>query len=120
MKKTVLLLLCCLSCWGQDRQARGRQIVEEALAALGGERYLAMQNRVETGRAYSFYRDDISGLAVTTIYTKYVTPAAGQLAVRERQAFGKEEESATLFTGDAGYQINYRGARPLGPEAFER
>ena len=30
-----------------------------------------MQDRVESGRAYSFYRDQISGLSIATIYTQY-------------------------------------------------
>ncbi len=105
----------------QTAQQRGKQIIDEALAALGGEKFLAMEDRVESGRAYSFYRERLSGLAVATIYTRYPKPDGPEnLAIRERQAFGKNEDSAVLFTGDAAYEITFRGARPLEDERLER
>jgi len=99
--------------------------VDEALAALGGERFLAMQDRTESGRAYSFFREELAGLSRATIYTRYLTRPAGQAAgevyVRERQSFGKQENrGAVLFTEGKGYQITFRGARPLPPETVER
>ena len=36
---------------GESHQARGKRVVNEALAALGGDAFLHMQDRVETGRA---------------------------------------------------------------------
>ena len=49
------------------------------MAALGGQKFLTMEDRVESGRAYSFYRDqDLSGLSIATIYTRYFNVAAGQ------------------------------------------
>ena len=46
---------------------RGKRVVYEGLAALGGDAFVRMNDRVESGRAYSFYRSQISGLAVATI-----------------------------------------------------
>lgn len=102
---------------------RGKQIVNDALAALGGPRYLAMQDRVETGRAYSFYREQLSGLSVATIYTRYLTASgksSGSLAVREREAFGKNEDSAILFNELGGWEVTFRGARPLPDDLLAR
>ena len=103
-------------------QERGKKLVDEALAALGGKNFLAMQDRVETGRAYSFYRERLSGLSIAKIYTRYLpgAPEPGTLDVRERQAFGKDEESAVLFTGGEGYEITFRGARPLPEDVLAR
>ena len=103
-------------------QQRGRQVIDEAVAALGGKAFLAMEDRVESGRAYSFYRERLSGLSLATIYTRYTSRGDGKagLGVRERQAFGKDEYSAVLFTGDAGYEITFRGARPMAEERLER
>jgi hypothetical protein len=122
MIRALLFLLCAMTAWGQSTQERGRKIVDEALAALGGDRFLAMQDRVETGRAFSFFREEVSGLSVATIYTKYVTSEDGSLGVRERQSFGKmeKETSAVLFTGGKGYEITYRGARPIPDDTLER
>jgi hypothetical protein len=104
----------------QTAQERGKRVIDEAVEALGGKAFLEMEDRVETGRAYSFFRERLSGLSVATIYTRYVTPGEGNLGVRERQAFGKREESAVLFTGDGGYEITFRGARPLADERMTR
>ncbi|MGQ9633039.1 MAG: hypothetical protein ACUVXB_02230 [Bryobacteraceae bacterium] len=110
----------------QTSAQRGKLVVEEAIAALGGDRFLSMKDRVETGRAYSFYREEVSGLAMASIYTKYVpvqdSSSPATLAVRERQSFlrNKKEFSAVLFTDTAGYTITFRGARPLPDDSLER
>lgn len=109
---------------GQERGVRGRELLERALDALGGEKFRSMRDRVETGRAYSFYREELSGLARTTISTRYLSDAEagpGRLRVRERQSFGNNEDrGAVLFTESEGFQITFRGARPLPPDVWER
>jgi hypothetical protein len=125
MRLALVGLLCAAAVYGQSRQERGKQIVDEALEALGGAKYLGMRNRVETGRAYSFYREELSGLSIATIYVRYEqpvgTPAPDQLRLRERQSFGKEEKSgAVLFAEGKGYEITFRGARPVAQEKLER
>lgn len=103
---------------------RGKRVIDEAVAALGGDRFLQMQDRVETGRAYSFYRQELSGLSLAKIYTRYLVrpepPVPDYIGVREREAFGKHQESAILFTDGQGYDITYRGARPLPDNLLER
>jgi hypothetical protein len=103
---------------------RGRRLVDQAVAALGGANFLQMQDRVESGRAYSFYREQLNGLSVAKIYTRYVIrpepPEPGFLGVRERQAFGKKEDSAVLFAEGQGYDVTFRGARPLNDEVLNR
>jgi hypothetical protein len=120
--KTILAALMLAGIAGPGARAetneqRGKRVVEEALAALGGQRFLAIQDRVESGRAYSFYREQLSGLAMAKIYTRYLIrpepPEAGFLGVREREAFGKKQEDVVLFTDGAGYELTFRGARPL-------
>lgn len=108
--------------FGENSTQRGKRIAMDALAALGGDKYLGMRDRIEAGRAYSFYRDQLSGLSVAKIYTRYLEhPATGQLGVRERQVFGKKEEDAILFFPDgAGWEVTFRGARPLPDERLAR
>jgi hypothetical protein len=97
---------------------RGKRVVYEALAALGGNAFLQMNDRVESGRAYSFYRSQISGLSIATIYTRYLTPTPGVPAVREREAFGLHEDSAVLLTETGGWEVTFRGARPFDDKRF--
>ena len=127
MSRILLLMLCATSVWGQTSLERGKRVVMEALAALGGDRFLAMQDRVETGRVYSFYREELAGLSQAAIYTQYLPPTGPEsLAVRERQSFGKmakeglKEISAVLFTDGNGYEITFRGARPLPDDTVDR
>jgi hypothetical protein len=120
----MLLALAGVAASAETSQERGKRIIDEALAALGGQNYLNMRDRVESGRAYSFYREKLSGLSRATIYTRYLIrpepPVPGFLGVRERQAFGKDENSAVLFAEDKGYEITFRGARPLADDLIQR
>jgi|HubBroStandDraft_6_1064221.scaffolds.fasta_scaffold07476_2 hypothetical protein len=116
-----LLATCVLH--AETMQERGKRVVNECLDALGGQRYLNMQSRWVEGRAYSFYRQQLSGLSIAKIYTRYysgVTDTAHELAVRERQNFGKKEDYGVLFQEKAAYDITYRGARPLADDRFDR
>jgi len=116
---TILALTPALILRGETALERGRRVVNECLDALGGDRYLNMQNRVESGRAYSFYREQLSGLSIAKIYTRYypdVKDTAHQLAVRERENFGKKEDYGVLFEQDDAWDITFRGARPLASD----
>jgi hypothetical protein len=119
--KALLLLACASVLCAETKQERGKRVVDEALAALGGDKFLAMQDRVESGRAYSFYRDRLTGLSIATIYTDYLDkPAKNGLAMRERQAFGKDEDYYVLFIDTGGYVVTFRGARPMVTDRYTR
>jgi hypothetical protein len=104
--------------------ARAQRVIDDAVAALGGEKFINMEDRVETGRAYSFYHDRLSGLTIAKIYTRYlVVPPekSGQdLGLRERQSFGKNEDTAAVFREDAASNLNWRGAKAVPKDEFDR
>ncbi|MBM3776068.1 MAG: hypothetical protein FJW37_13035 [Acidobacteria bacterium] len=122
------VVICALAGAGalaaESSQDRSRRVIDEALTALGGDRFLAMRDRIESGRAYSFFRQELSGLSRAKVYTRYLIrpepPVAGFLGLRERQAFGKDEDSAVLFADGQGYEITFRGARPVADAMLER
>jgi hypothetical protein len=125
MKSALALILLAAAASAQTAQERGKRIIQEAVAALGGDRFLQLANVTATGRAYSFYREQLSGLTTATIYTRYrppsVPPVPGEILVDERDAFGKNERSgATLFVAGKGYDITFRGARPIPDETSLR
>jgi hypothetical protein len=105
-------------------ELRGKQIVDETIQALGGEKFLKMEDRIESGRAYSFYNGQISGLSIAKIYTRYITVAkdkTGQeLGQREREVFGKDQDSSVLFSEQGGWEITWRGAKELPKDRVER
>lgn len=105
-------------------ELKGKKVIDDAVQALGGENFLKMEDRIESGRAYSFYRDNISGRDVATIYTRYITVPAGQsgtfIGQREREAFGKQEEAAVLFTENGGWEVTWHGVKELPKDRLER
>jgi hypothetical protein len=100
----------------EDVAVRGKRVIAECLQAIGGKAFLSMQDRTESGRAYSFYNEKLSGLSIATIYTRHydTPPAPDELPLRERQAFGKDGDFGVLFTGGKeAWDYSYRGVRPL-------
>lgn len=124
--RLLIALLCgaCAAAQPVGDPARAKQVIDDALKALGGEAFLRMQDRVEEGRAYSFYREQLSGLSRAKIYTRYLTrpepPPVDFFGQRERQAFGKKEDVYIVFNEQGGFEITYRGAKPLPPATMER
>jgi hypothetical protein len=115
----ILMGMAALGSAAETSQQRGRRVVDEALKALGGDAFLAVEDRVETGRAYSFYREELQGLSIATVYTRYLSPAPGKPAVRERENFGKDEKYGVLFNEAGAWEITYRGARPLDQKRID-
>jgi hypothetical protein len=110
----------------QTRAEKGKQALDDVINAVGGSNYLSMRNRVETGRAVTLYREQITGISHARIYTEYLrapepgTPEPGKLGVHERQFFGKKLDSSVLYLDGKGYDITFRGARALSAENLER
>jgi hypothetical protein len=113
-----LLLAICLP--GQQLD-KGKPYVEQAVAALGGDTFAHMTTRAEHGRVYSFFHDLISGLSIATVYTEYLDqkPARG-LGVQEREVFGKKRDWSVLLLPDQGWEITFRGARPVADETWNK
>jgi len=98
----------------ETRQDRGKRVLNEAVEALGGNAFLHMEDRIETGRMYSFYREQISGFSNAIIYTRYVAPKPGKVGILEREIFGKkQDEGSLLFTEDGAWDLTFHGARPF-------
>ena len=127
MKRRVFLGAPAILLRGQSRiEKKGREIVDAALATLGGETFLTMKDRRETGRAYSFYNTRMSGFARAKITTRYLmAPKAGDLNQRERQSYGRKEKDIdvayTLYleTGKA-WDVTYRGAKEMEADLYAR
>ena len=105
LRTPLLLLPAAVSLSAQTRQEKGRQLMEQCLEALGGHRFLQIQDIVQYGRAYAFYRQNIRGLAKMTVY----------------QHFGPmKEDYFNLYRNGEGWEVTFRGARPLPSERISR
>jgi hypothetical protein len=93
---------------------KAEQIVDAAIAALGGDHFLQMQNRIASGRIYAFFHDSLSGYDQARIYVKYLAPSPGnKLAQEEREQMGKKGDYGYLFLPNQAWEITYRGARQI-------
>lgn len=105
----------------ENRQERAQRVVDECVKALGGNAFLTMQDRTETGRMYSFDMGTgkMGGGIYVTLYTQYLTPVPGKFAMRIRQIFGlHQDEGGVLITPENGWDISFHGARPMDDETF--
>ncbi len=103
-------------------QSRGREIADKAIEALGGSAFRNLRTRTETGRAYSFYRERLSGLSNARFYTTYL-PLGGEKAgvdQVQRQIYGKKQDDSVLYTTTDAYELTFRGARPLPADRAEQ
>jgi hypothetical protein len=100
---------------------KGKQVVDEAVKALGGDRFLNMHTRHVTARIYAFFHDQMSGYDVANIYTQYLDDNSLKgVKLRERQVLGKKQDYSYLYLNDQAFDITFRGARPLEDERWDR
>ncbi len=131
---TLILLATCLAAQTepatyaanpQDENSRkAKELIDKAIAALGGQAYLTARNRCEEGRYYSFYHGASRG--VGTLYRAYRQfPDKERFEVIKRTAklipiplvgvivvtgHAKDKEDLVLIhDGDKGYEITYQG-----------
>jgi hypothetical protein len=99
-------------------QEKGRRVIDKCIDALGGDAFRQMPGLLETGRAYRFYNDQITGLSPAKIYTKYLDK--GQLFREvQRQVLGKSDDETVILTANEGWDITYRGAEPIAAERID-
>jgi hypothetical protein len=107
-----------------SRQEQGKQLVLESIEALGGDAFLKMRNLTQSGRAYAFYRQDLSGLAVFTRYENYEPMQADAprdwLPVSRRDVYTEKGDYYALYKNGQGWEITFRGARPLPKDRVEQ
>ncbi|MBL8229586.1 MAG: hypothetical protein JNL98_13945 [Bryobacterales bacterium] len=93
---------------------RANRILDEATAALGGEKFLAAKGLVSSGWIGS-RQGEVSRLQRGKIYTLFTGDAAHQ-----RYVYNKDESHVVLFNQNGGYELTFRGARPLDPSLVSR
>ncbi len=105
----------------QTDTGKGKQLMDQALAALGGDHFLRLRNVVESGRVYNFFHGELNGLEIARIFIEYLdaSPSKG-LGVRERELFGKKQDYSLLFFSNQAWDVTYRGARPIPDEDWKK
>lgn len=126
---SVLLLLILLTAGppfasAQNSQERAKQLLEDALTKLGGQSFLKIQSIKRTGRAYSFYRYNLRGLAVMTLFDGFEelqeNKDSNWLPVSRREVYTPKGNYYTLFKNGQGWEVTYLGARPLPEDTLHK
>lgn len=126
MKKlAALLLLLFVACFiaGPAAHAQTQQIpganakkahaeLDAMLQALGGQRWLSLQNTYYHGRVSGFYQGKPTG-AIEDYY-EWITPS-GQARIE----YGKKHDDIEIFSGDKCWEATYLGKRDLPKDICE-
>jgi hypothetical protein len=85
---------------------RAKKILEDAINALGGQTYLTIRDREQQGRGYGFHGGRPTG-AGGVFWSFWEFPD------KERVELTKERDIAELYVGNKGWELTYKGARPI-------
>src|SRR5215472_17616579 len=99
----------------KDAQAnanKARALIEQGIQALGGQTYLTIRDREQQGRTYGFHAGRATGGGGPFW-------SFSEFPDKERVEFTKERDIAQLFVGDKGYEITYKGPRPVEKKDLE-
>jgi hypothetical protein len=85
---------------------KAKQLVQQAIEALGGTAYLTLHDREAQGRTYGFHAGRPTGEGI--LFWSF-----WQFPDKERVEVTKERDVAELYVGDKGYEITYKGVHNL-------
>lgn len=88
---------------------KARAKLQAMLEALGGQRWLAIQNIYTNGRTSGFYQGKPTGDIGD--YFSWRTPDG-----KERIESGKKHDDVAIFVGDECWEATYQGKKPLPKE----
>ncbi|HEV3510992.1 MAG TPA: hypothetical protein VGS05_04755 [Candidatus Sulfotelmatobacter sp.] len=90
----------------EQNATQAKKILEDAIKALGGETYLTIRDREQQGRGYGFHggRPTGSGGLFWSFW---------EFPDKERVEITKERDIAELYVGNKGWELTYKGARPI-------
>jgi len=86
--------------------AKAKSIIDQAIQALGGQTYLTIRDREMQGRGYGFHHGRPTG-------SGGVFWSFSQFPDKERVELTKERDIAELYVGNKGWELTYKGARPI-------
>jgi hypothetical protein len=95
-----------------DNSQKARAKLEAMLTALGGQRWLSLQNTYTYGRTSGFYQGKPTGEIED--YYAWRTPSG-----QERLEGGKKHDDIEIFTGNDCWEATYQGKKALPKDVCE-
>jgi hypothetical protein len=90
----------------QANAQKAKQILDQAIRALGGQSYLSILNEKFEGRAYKFHHGQPNSAGL--IFWRFL-----KFPDKERTELTKKRDVVEIYNGDKGFEITYKGVRPL-------
>jgi len=81
---------------------KARQLLDQMIAALGGQAWLTYKTTEQQGRSYSFYHGKPTSVGV--LYWRFY-----EYPDKERREFTKQRDVVQIYNGDKGYEKTYKG-----------
>lgn len=89
--------------------AKARAALDAMIKALGGDRWLNLQNSYVEGRIAAFYQGKPTG--VTVRYWDWSTPTEQRIDLTEKKS--DKRDWIQVYTGKECWEITFRGKRPM-------
>ncbi|MGA9980964.1 MAG: hypothetical protein WBQ08_20245 [Candidatus Sulfotelmatobacter sp.] len=90
----------------QENARQAKDLLNQAIQALGGQAYLSLHDREMQGRGYNFYHGRTTSTGVL-FWSFFEFPD------KERDELSKERDVAELYVGNKGYEITYKGIHAI-------
>src|SRR6202140_649129 len=90
----------------QANAQKAKQIIDQTIQALGGQAYLNASDMKSEGRGYSFHHGQPNSLG--TVFWRFK-----KFPDKDRVELTKKRDVIQIYNGDKGYEITYKGVRPL-------
>jgi outer membrane lipoprotein-sorting protein len=99
---------------------RAERTFNAVIEALGGEKFLGVQDITRRGRLYSFSRGELSSPGERFLdYVKFSDKERLELGDKERLELGKKGKIVYLYNEEEGWELDKQGIRDMSPEAIE-
>ena len=85
---------------------KAKDVLDQAIQALGGQVYLSVTDMKSEGRGYSFHHGQPNSLG--TVFWR-----SRKFPDKDRVELTKKRDIIQIYNGDKGYEITYKGVRAL-------
>jgi hypothetical protein len=92
----------------QSNEQKARAVLDQMIAAMGGQAYLNLQDSYSEGRYGRFHNEVMVASNVFFRYWKWPD--------QERYEVTQQRDVVYLFLGDKEYEVIYRGSTELNPQ----
>jgi hypothetical protein len=96
----------------QQNAHQARELLEQAIKALGGDAYLAIHDMQEQGRTYTFYHGRPSSNG--TFFWRFL-----EFPGKERIELTPQRDIAYIYARDKGFEVTYKGPRAVEKKDLE-